>query len=133
MMLKTLPFRLLPQHYSNSFKVLIQRLNDGIEFEVELSGIFQGIKQIDYMSHILLIYPKFENEGSVYSPVASYVAENGLVEANELSGIADALCTNIDLSTSSLFLPFTHLRPHIFDTLASIFLPKHYSDAFDLV
>lgn len=99
-----------------------------IDYEVELCGIFQGIQQIDYMSHILLIYPKFENEGSVYSPVASYVAENGLVEANELSGIADALCTNVDLSTSSLFLPLTHLRPHTFDALASIFLPKHYRE-----
>ena len=79
------------------------------------------------MSHILIIYPKYENDGCVYSPVASYVAENGLVEANELSGISDALCTNIDLSTSSLLLPFTHLKPHIFDALTSIFLPKHYS------
>lgn len=106
---------------------MLSSLSNHIDNEVELCGIFQGIKQIDYMSHILIIYPKYENDGCVYSPVASYVAENGLVEANELSGISDALCTNIDLSTSSLLLPFTHLKPHIFDALTSIFLPKHYS------
>ena len=53
-----------------------------IDYEIELSGLFQGMKQIDYMSHILLLYPKTESEGSVYSPIASYVSENGLVEVN---------------------------------------------------
>ena len=55
------------------------------------------------------------------------MAENGLVKPNQLSGIADALCTCVDLNTSTLFLPFTHLKPHIIDVLVSLFLPKDHS------
>ena len=78
------------------------------------------------MSHILLLFPEYENTGSVFLPLASYIAENGLVASNQLSGISDALCTSVNLGTSSLFLPFTHLQPHLFDVLTAIFLPKDY-------
>lgn len=107
------------------------------DFEIELSGLMQQIKQvhalasshrqIDYLSHVLLLFPQNESAGSVFSPVASFVAENGIVGSNQLSGISDALCSSIDMKTASFFLPFTHLKPYLFDMLTSIFLPKSYS------
>lgn len=32
----------------------------------------------------------------------------------------------VDLMTADLFMPFTHLKPHLFDMLMSIFLPSDY-------
>ena len=78
---------------------------------------------------MLLLFPQNESAGSVFSPVASYVAENGIVNSNQLSGISDALGYSIDMNTSAFFLPFTHLKPYLFDMLTSIFLPKRYSEA----
>ena len=84
------------------------------------------------MSHVLLLYPEYVSTGSVFSPLASYVVENGLVASNQFSGISDALCTSVNLGTSSLFLPFTHLRPYLFDVLTAIFLPKNYRFSFSM-
>lgn len=43
---------------------------------------------------MLLLFPRSEEQGSVFSPVSAYVAENGLIEGNQLAGISDALCTS---------------------------------------
>ena len=43
---------------------------------------------------MLLLFPRSEEQGSVFSPVTAYVAENGLIEGNQLAGISDALCTS---------------------------------------
>lgn len=88
------------------------------------------------LSRILLLYPS-EVSSSVFSPLASYIAESDLFESFQVSLLSDALAsmytllpsfmTSIDIKAYRFFTPLQNIAPYLFDLINSIFDPKSSS------